>query len=70
MFDTLMAGLDMKVKGLPKWMSKIDPDHLSSTDKKSIIAHNDADVKEAKSKCMKNKALGARCIFWDDNKAA
>lgn len=37
MFDLLIGGLDMSVKGLPKWMAKMDPDHLSADEKKTIV---------------------------------
>eukprot|EP00286_Rhodomonas_abbreviata_P021394 CAMPEP_0181315030 /NCGR_PEP_ID=MMETSP1101-20121128/15145_1 /TAXON_ID=46948 /ORGANISM="Rhodomonas abbreviata, Strain Caron Lab Isolate" /LENGTH=166 /DNA_ID=CAMNT_0023422185 /DNA_START=143 /DNA_END=639 /DNA_ORIENTATION=- len=70
MFSTLIGGLDMSVKGLPKWMAKMNPDHLSDKDKKTIIDHTDEKIKNAKAACDKNKALGARCIFWGDNKPA
>ena len=38
MFDLLIAGLDLSVKGLPKWMNKVDPDHMSSEQSKMIVS--------------------------------
>jgi hypothetical protein len=32
------------------------------------LHHADENIKAAKKDCMKNKALGARCIFGDSKK--
>ncbi|EKX33540.1 hypothetical protein GUITHDRAFT_156010 [Guillardia theta CCMP2712] len=64
MFSVLIAGLDLTAKGLPKWMEVKDPDHLTVDEKKRIIHHADKQVEAAQAACMKNKSLGARCIFW------
>eukprot|EP00960_Hanusia_phi_P028737 747576-Hanusia_phi.AAC.1 len=54
-------------RGLPKWMEIKDPDHLTVNEKKRIIHHANKQVEAAEAACMKNKSLGAKCIFWGNS---
>mmetsp|Transcript_42778 Transcript_42778/g.97305 ORF Transcript_42778/g.97305 Transcript_42778/m.97305 type:complete len:88 (-) Transcript_42778:271-534(-) len=57
-------GLDMNVKGLPKWMLfKTPVDAVSKAQQAKIVKGGNKEYANAKRSCEQNKALGARCIF-------
>jgi len=57
------AHVDLHVKGLPAWMSKMNPDKMSVKDRSHVLSMTNGKMAAARKACLETEKNGARCIF-------